>query len=179
MYVCEFGKWHEALDVEGKVGLCTRDKEGALEDTDLFGYVCKSRKWEIFTDSLEDQRDGKRYAYRKAAGLYWMISDLQDTTFTWAEADQCPEGWRLPTETDWTNLSKQLAGVTANGNQLNLVRAGESNTWWSSTEKSDSLAVIAYISYQPMSYDASLRFTFTFSTMEKEKRAAVRCVKDP
>jgi hypothetical protein len=179
LYVCEFGKWREALDVEAKVGLCTSEKEKSLEDTDLFGYVCKSRKWEIFTDSLEDQRNGKRYAYRKAAGLYWMISDLQDTTFTWAEADQCPEGWRLPAETDWTNLSKQLAGVTANGNQLNLVRAGESNTWWSSTEKSDSLAVIAYISYQPMSYDASLRFTFTFSTMEKERRAAVRCVKDP
>ena len=179
LYVCEFGKWREALDVEAKVGLCTSEKEKSLEDTDLFGYVCKSRKWEIYTDSLEDQRDGKRYAYRKAAGLYWMISDLQDTTFTWAEADQCPEGWRLPTETDWTNLSKQLGGVTANGNQLNLVRAGESNTWWSSTEKSDFLAVIAYISYQPMSYDASLRFTFTFSTMEKERRAAVRCVKDP
>jgi len=179
LYVCEFGKWREALDVEAKVGLCTSEKEKSLEDTDLFGYVCKSRKWEIFTDSLKNQRDGKRYAYRKAAGLYWMISDLQDTTFTWAEADQCPEGWRLPAETDWTNLSKQLAGVTANGNQLNLVRAGESNTWWSSTEKSDSLAVIAYISYQPMSYDASLRFTFTFSTMEKERRAAIRCVKDP
>ena len=98
LYVCEFGKWREALDVEGKVGLCTSEKEKSLEDTDLFGYVCKSRKWEIFTDSLENQRDGKRYAYRKAAGLYWMISDLQDTTFTWAEADQCPEGWRLPTE---------------------------------------------------------------------------------
>ena len=179
LIVCDFGKWRSALDVERKVGLCTSEKENSLEDTDLFGYVCKSRKWEIFTDSLEDQRDGKRYAYRKAAGLYWMISDLQDTTFTWAEADQCPEGWRLPTETDWTNLSKQLGGVTANGNQLKLVRAGESNTWWSSTEKSDSLAVIAYISYQPMSYDASLRFTFTFSTMEKERRAAVRCVKKP
>jgi hypothetical protein len=179
LYVCEFGKWREALDVEAKVGLCTSEKEKSLEDTDLFGYVCKSRKWEIFTDSLEDQRDGKRYAYRKAAGLYWMISDLQDTTFTWAEADQCPEGWRLPAETDWTNLSKQLAGVTANGNQLNLISGEMFNSWWSSTEKNDSLAVIAYISYQPMSYDASLRFTFTFSTMEKERRAAARCVKDP
>ena len=178
MYVCEFGKWHEALDVEGKVGLCTRDKEGALEDTDLFGYVCKSQKWEIFTDSLEDKRDGKRYAYRKAAGLYWMISNLQDTTFTWADV-QCPEGWRFPTETDWTNLSKQLAGVTANGYQLNLVRIGEYNTWWSSTEMNDTLAVVANVAHQPMSYDASLRFTLSISTMGKDRRAAVRCVKDP
>ena len=179
LYVCEFGKWREALDVEAKVGLCTSEKEKSLEDTDLFGYVCKSRKWEIFTDSLEDQRDGKRYAYRKAAGLYWMISDLQDTTFTWAEADQCPEGWRLPTEDEWTNLSKQLAGVTANGSQLNLVSTGMFNYWWSSTEKSDSLAVAANVMYQPRSYDESFRFTFSISTMEKDYRAAIRCVKEP
>ena len=179
LIVCDFGKWRSALDVERKVGLCTSEKENSLEDTDLFGYVCKSRKWEIFTDSLEDQRDGKRYAYRKAAGLYWMISDLQDTTFTWAEADQCPEGWRLPTETDWTNLSKQLGGVTANGNQLNLVRAGESNTWWSSTEKNDSLAVTANVWHHPRSYDESLRFNLTISALEKDRQAAVRCVKEP
>ena len=179
LYVCEFGKWREALDVEGKVGLCTSEKEGSLEDTDLFGYVCKSQKWEIFTDTLEDKRDGKRYAYRKAAGLYWMISNLQDSTFTWTEADKCPEGWRLPTEEEWTNLSKLLAGVTANGSQLKLVSTGMFNYWWSSTEKNDSLAVIADVVYQPMSYDESLRFTLSISTMEKKNRAAVRCVKKP
>ena len=178
LYVCEFGKWREALDVEGKVGLCTSEKEGSLEDTDLFGYVCKSQKWEIFTDTLEDKRDGKRYAYRKAAGLYWMIGNLQDTTFTWVEA-QCPEGWRLPTGKEWSDLSIQLAGVTANGSQLNLVSTWASNSWWSSTEMNDSLAYFAYVVYQPVSYDASLRFTFMFSTMEKERRAAVRCVKEP
>lgn len=178
LYVCEFGKWREALDVEGKVGLCTSDKEGSLEDTDLFGYVCKSQKWELFTDTLEDKRDGKRYAYRKAAGLYWMISNLQDTTLTWVEA-QCPEGWRLPTGKEWSDLSIQLAGVTANGSQLNLVSTWASNSWWSSTEMNDSLAFFAYVVYQPVSYDASLRFTFMFSTMEKERRAAVRCVKEP
>ena len=179
LYVCEFGKWRGALDVEGKVGLCTSEKEGSLEDTDLFGYVCKSQKWEIFTDTLEDKRDGKRYAYRKAAGLYWMISNLQDSTFTWTEADKCPEGWRLPTEDEWTNLSKQLAGVTANGSQLKLVSTGMFNSWWSSTEMNDSLAVIADVVYQPMSYDESLRFTLSISTMEKKNRAAVRCVKKP
>ncbi|MBQ5464576.1 MAG: hypothetical protein IIT53_11325, partial [Fibrobacter sp.] len=88
LIVCDFGKWRSALDVERKVGLCTSEKENSLEDTDLFGYVCKSKKWEIYTDTLEDGRDGKRYAYRKAAGIYWMIDDWRDTTFTWAEA-QC------------------------------------------------------------------------------------------
>ena len=179
LYVCEFGKWRKALDVEGKVGLCTSEKDGSLEDTDLFGYVCKSQKWEIFTDTLEDKRDGKRYAYRKATGLYWMIGNLQDSTFTWTEADKCPEGWRLPTEDEWTNLSKQLAGVTANGSQLKLVSTGMFNSWWSSTEMNDSLAVIADVVYQPMSYDESLRFTLSISTMEKKNRAAVRCVKKP
>ena len=179
LYVCEFGKWREALDVEGKVGLCTSEKEGSLEDTDLFGYVCKSQKWEIFTDTLEDKRDGKRYAYRKAAGLYWMISNLQDSTFTWTEADKCPEGWRLPTEDEWTNLSKQLAGVTANGSQLKLVSTGMFNSWWSSTEKNDSLAVTANVWHHPRSYDESLRFTFSISALEKKNRAAIRCVKEP
>lgn len=178
LIVCDFGKWRSALDVERKVGLCTSEKENSLEDTDLFGYVCKSKKWEIFTDSLEDGRDGKRYAYRKAAGIYWMIDDWRDTTFTWAEA-QCPDGWKLPTEDEWEELSKQLAGVTANGSQLNLVHVGESNTWWSSTEKNDSLAVTANVWHHPRSYDESLRFTLSISALEKERLAAVRCVKEP
>lgn len=178
LIVCDFGKWRSALDVERKVGLCTSEKEGSLEDTDLFGYVCKSKKWEIFTDSLEDGRDGKRYAYRKAVGIYWMIDDWRDTTFTWAEA-QCPDGWKLPTEDEWEELSKQLAGVTANGSQLNLVHVGESNTWWSSTEKNDSLAVTANVWHHPRSYDESLRFNLTISALEKDRQAAIRCVKEP
>lgn len=178
LIVCDFGKWRSALDVERKVGLCTSEKEGSLEDTDLFGYVCKSKKWEIFTDSLEDKVSGKRYAYRKAARIYWMIDDWRDTTFTWAEA-QCPDGWKLPTEDEWEELSKQLAGVTANGSQLNLVHVGESNTWWSSTEKNDSLAVTANVWHHPRSYDESLRFNLTISALEKDRQAAVRCVKKP
>ena len=178
LIVCDFGKWRSALDVERKVGLCTSEKENSLEDTDLFGYVCKSKKWEIYTDTLEDGRDGKRYAYRKAVGLYWMIDDWRDTTFTWAEA-QCPDGWKLPTEDEWEELSKQLAGVTANGSQLNLVHVGESNTWWSSTEKNDSLAVTANVWHHPRSYDESLRFTLSISALEKDYSAAIRCVKEP
>ena len=178
LIVCDFGKWRSALDVERKVGLCTSEKENSLEDTDLFGYVCKSKKWEIYTDTLEDKISGKRYAYRKAAGIYWMIDDWRDTTFTWAEA-QCPDGWKLPTEDEWEELSKQLAGVTANGSQLNLVHVGESNTWWSSTEKNDSLAVTANVWHHPRSYDESLRFTLSISALEKDYRAAIRCVKEP
>ena len=179
LYVCDFGKWRSALDVEEKVGLCTSEKENSLEDTDLFGYVCKSQKWEIFTDTLEDGRDGKRYAYRKAVGLYWMLDNLRDTTFVWNEADQCPEGWRLPTGKEWSDLSIQLAGVTANGSQLNLVSTWAYNSWWSSTEMNDSLAYFAYVVYQPVSYDASLSFSFLISTKKKENRAAIRCVKEP
>ncbi len=179
LIVCDFGKWRSALDVERKVGLCTSEKVNSLEDTDLFGYVCKSKKWEIYTDTLEDGRDGKRYAYRKAAGIYWMIDNLRDTMFVWNDAEQCPEGWRLPTEKEWNDLSKQLAGVTANGSQLKLVHVGESNTWWSSTEKNDSLAVTANVWHHPRSYDESLRFNLTFSALEKDRQAAVRCVKKP
>ena len=179
LIVCDFGKWRSALDVERKVGLCTSEKENSFEDTDLFGYVCKSKKWEIYTDTLEDGRDGKRYAYRKAVGLYWMLDNLRDTTFVWNDADQCPEGWRLPTEKEWNDLSKQLAGVTANGSQLNLVSIATFSSWWSSTEKNDSLAAVANVMYQPRSYDESLRFTLSISALEKDYRAAIRCVKEP
>ena len=184
LVVCDFGSWRYALDVEKQVGLCTNENEGSLEDTDKYGYVCKSNKWEVFTDTLEDERDSKSYAYSKAAGLYWMIDDLGDTTFAWAEV-LCPEGWRLPTFEDWHNLWEKLGGwriLTKDGHQMNLLDGLPSfKMWWTSNEstENDSLAIAFAASYGPMDYQQAQYFSMMTREENKNSKLGVRCVKEP
>jgi hypothetical protein len=184
LIVCDFGKWRYALDVEKQTGLCTSEKESSLEDTDKYGYVCKSNKWEVFTDTLEDERDGKRYAYRKAVGLYWMIDDLGDTTFAWANV-QCPEGWRLPTYEESLDLREKLGGYripSKDGYQMNFIDGSHSfNMWWTSkeSEDDDSLAVAFVAEYRPMNYQEAQYFSLTSRGENKDRECRVRCVKEP
>ena len=184
LIVCDLGSWRYALDVEKQVGLCTSEKESSLEDTDKYGYVCMSNKWEVFTDTLEDERDGKRYAYSKAAGLYWMIDDLGDTTFTWAEA-QCPEGWRLPTYEEVLDLQEKLGGwriPSKDGYQMNLLDGMPSfKMWWTSNEstENDSLAIAFAASYSPMDYQQAQYFSMMTREENKNSKLGIRCVKEP
>ena len=184
LIVCDFGKWRYALDVEKQTGLCTSENEGSLEDTDKYGYVCKSNKWEVFTDTLEDGRDGKRYAYRKAVGLYWMIDDLGDTTFAWADV-QCPEGWRLPTYEESLDLQEKLGGwrsPSKDGYQMNFIDGSHSfNMWWTSKEleDADSLAIAFVAEYRPMDYQQAQYFSLTSRSESKSLECRVRCVKEP
>lgn len=184
LIVCDFGKWRYALDVEKQTDLCTSKKEGSLEDTDKYGYVCKSNKWEVFTDTLEDGRDGKRYAYRKAVGLYWMIDDLGDTTFAWADV-QCPEGWRLPTYEEALDLQEKLGGwriPSKDGYQMNFIDGSHSfNMWWTSkeSEEDDSLAIAFVAEYRPMNYQESQYFSMSSRSENKSRECRVRCVKVP
>ena len=177
-YVCESGKWRQTLDIEREIGLCTSDLNGEFRETDKFGYTCKSKSWNIFTDSLVDARDGKIYAYIRASRLYWMIDNLHDTTFTWAEMDECPEGWRLPTKVEWDSLFRQLGGLRDNARTMKLDPFLMAWQYWSSTEVNDSLAYVSSVSFHAM--DPQQAQFFSYGTMEfsKNSPAYIRCVKE-
>ena len=177
-YVCESGKWRQTLDIEKEIGLCTSDLNGEFRETDKFGYTCKSKSWNIFTDSFVDARDGKSYAYIRASRLYWMIDDLHDTTFTWAEMDQCPEGWRLATKVEWDSLFIQLGGWRDNARKMNFNPFQTSWYYWSSTEVNDSLAYVGSVSFYAMDPQQAQRFTSSTMEFSKNRPAYIRCVKE-
>ncbi|MBP5626093.1 MAG: hypothetical protein J6W98_04155 [Bacteroidales bacterium] len=85
--------------------------------------------------SMKDARDGKEYYYTDVDGLSWLrqnlawegagqaywncnvMSDIFGRYYTWEEAQTaCPEGWRLPTDAEWTALQAGAeAGKDING----------------------------------------------------------------
>lgn len=79
--------------------------------------------------SFTDPRDGRKYYTAEGCGLEWMASNLTwkgagfpyldcpamtpifGNYYTWEEAQTvCPEGWRLPTDAEWTALAVQYGG---------------------------------------------------------------------
>ena len=176
--MCESGKWRQTLDIEREIGLCTSDLNGEFRETDKFGYTCKSKSWNIFTDSLVDARDGKIYAYIRASRLYWMIDNLHDTTFTWAEMDECPEGWRLPTKVEWDSLFRQLGGLRDNARTMKLDPFLMAWQYWSSTEVNDSLAYVSSVSFHAMVPQQAQFFSYGTVEFSKNSPAYIRCVKE-
>lgn len=179
-YLCRFHSWREALDIEEKFGACDQEMERTFQESDKYGYICKNSNWVAIIDTLEDVRDGARYAFRKAAGLFWMLGDLRDTVFTWDEADQCPEGWRLPTSAEWERLLEQFDTFLENALPLNI--AEDSGPWWSSMEQDDGHAVSAsLVPWYPtadMPGSSKVRIGYDLNSVGKDEFARVRCVKE-
>ena len=82
--------------------------------------------------SFTDPRDGREYPVRSVGGRTWMLRNLswngagqayrkEEKTgnffgrfYTWDEAlSACPEGWRLPEESDWIELCKAAGAADA------------------------------------------------------------------
>lgn len=88
--------------------------------------------------SFTDARDGKTYLYTTIGGTDWMrqnlawegsgapymdcgaMSDIFGRYYTWEEASTaCPEGWRLPSDEDWTALGRALGSETSPRSDIN------------------------------------------------------------
>ena len=85
------------------------------------------------SESFTDSRDGQSYDVVKISDLTWMAENLNYETetsacpdgdsrnckrlgrlYTWAEAKMvCPEGWRLPTKSDFAELISAASGDDA------------------------------------------------------------------
>ncbi|OJV20664.1 MAG: hypothetical protein BGO30_04865 [Bacteroidetes bacterium 41-46] len=91
---------------------------------DSFGGVVRG------DDSIVDQRDGKKYYYVTAGGLDWFafnlnwkgagkaymlidaLGEIYGRLYSWEEAKSaCPDGWRVPDNSDWESLATAVAGA--------------------------------------------------------------------
>ena len=108
------------------------------------GKVLPEPEYEIYTDS----RDGEIYNYVKIGCQYWMSENLRfkpDSGNYWAynykEADiiahgylydwetannVCPDGWHLPSKTEWIELATYLGGFDVAGGKMKV----EGTSYW-------------------------------------------------
>ncbi len=146
-------------------------------------------------ESLTDSRDGQTYKVVEISGTKWMAENLKymakgsfcyedDLSFceqygrlyTWDVAQNvCPEGWRLPSESDWNALTvadfqrnlKVHAGGFRNSKgkyELEGLRAD----FWSDGEFAKDKGKYAYFSFKAQKKDNS--------NYSKKGAMSVRCV---
>lgn len=77
LYVCQDGEWREMIEVEARVGFCTKEKQGKSATADNVSYICDSLSWkkQNITDVFGECKDsnagdsifysGKSYVCRK------------------------------------------------------------------------------------------------------------------
>jgi len=146
-----------------------------------------------------DFRDGKTYKILKIGTQTWMSENLNyeakdskcydnkesncqkyGRLYNWAMSKTaCPGGWHLPTETEWTQLTKSAVsdvffnplgglGIFARG-RYNFRAAGYRGNWWSATENAKN----AYIWNKNIN-EASLYK----ASRDKSHLFSIRCLKD-
>lgn len=89
----------------------------------------------ISIDSLEWMAENVRYKTQSSAGKIWCSGDPNDSCkpygflYSWSAANNaCPEGWRIPTRSEWSGLTKVVGGAYHAGNSLKS-RTGWENGW--------------------------------------------------
>ena len=219
-YVRNF--WQSELGV----GWCDTSKDGDTVDvknkrSSVKSLVCKDGAWNFIT--MRDLRDDMVYKVVRIGDQVWMAENLRTSTgndgtlitvhcdtsvdpdfcarygglYTWEDAKKaCPDGWRLPTKSDWETLvntvdaSNKVAGKKLkskahwNGSDDYGFAALPAGYWdrddyggfgnraifWSSTEASKSSASVFALYGE---YDSAV-----FSSQLMDEAASVRCIKD-
>ena len=208
------------------VGKCDRSNNDEVFDiknelSSVASLVCEDGAWKFF--AMRDLRDGQTYKVVKIGEQVWTamsmrtkvgndgnpltmycnsgedrdFCDLYGGLFTWEDAMKaCPDGWRLPTKSDWETLvntvdaSNKVAGMKLkskahwNGSDDYGFAALPAGYWdrddyggfgkraifWSSTEASKSSASVFALYGE---YDNAV-----FSSQLMDEAASVRCLQD-
>ena len=228
VYVCNDGEWKkwrvitDTLSTADDLLACVSKREGntAFITKENALYECIDGSWEkIVTGTFTDTRDDQIYKYVKIGNQVWMAENLNyetansycynDSTencekygrlYTWEAAlNACPEGWHLPTKTEFETLRsnvggsdvagkmlKSTTGWDANGNGVDkygfnaipagarydggdFYYAGEFADFWSATDDDESDAYLLNLSYG--SVGAPLNY------YDKVSARSVRCLR--
>ena len=119
---------------------CGDDDSGFEGAKNAWDYLNPGIDYGEFTDA----RDGQRYKTVKIGDQTWMAENLNYSVnpdvqswrgggsretvddcskygrlYTWAAAvDACPEGWHLPSKTEWRNLFNAVGGSSITGQKI-------------------------------------------------------------
>ena len=132
------------IEVFGDTVILSSDSHQSSSSTpveDLSSSSAKAKagsEYDATANTLKDLRDGQVYKTVKIGDQVWMAENLNFETdssfcyndsveycakygrlYTWTAAmNACPDGWRLPSETDFVNLVKAVGGEKEAGTKL-------------------------------------------------------------